>query len=158
MPLLSREPLPAGTPFELIADMRRVRRGDKRLLLALSRQLEAEASLLGGEAVVLVATSRTPTSSRRAAALAYEALARSAALVGALGYGLGEEPAAGVRGAGLREDEALIGEWDVAVVGPHFAGAMVARDLGDVGRGRRPPLRLLRHVRARARGRARHAR
>ena len=42
-----------GTPFELIADQRRVRRGDKRLLLALSRQLEAEASTLGGEAVVL---------------------------------------------------------------------------------------------------------
>ena len=30
-------------------------------------------------------------------------------------------------------DEALLGEWDVAVVGPHFAGAFVARDLGDTG-------------------------
>jgi hypothetical protein len=36
-------------------------------------------------------------------------------------------------GAVLREDDALIGEWDVAVVGPHFVGAMVARDLGDIG-------------------------
>ena len=25
------------------------------------------------------------------------------------------------------------GEWDVAVVSPHFAGAFVARDLGDAG-------------------------
>jgi DICT domain-containing protein len=25
------------------------------------------------------------------------------------------------------------GEWDLAVVGPHFAGALVARDLGDSG-------------------------
>ena len=132
VPLLSLEPLPAGTPFELIADMRRVRRGDKRLLLALSRQLEAEAGLLGGEAVVLSnfqdAGFFTPRSRD-----AYEALALSAALVGALGFGLGEEPAAGVRGAGLREDDGLLGEWDVAVVGPHFAAAMVARDLGDVG-------------------------
>ena len=38
-----------------------------------------------------------------------------------------------MRGAGLLEDEALLGEWDVAVVGPHFAGAFVARDLGDEG-------------------------
>jgi EAL domain-containing protein (putative c-di-GMP-specific phosphodiesterase class I) len=132
IPLLTRDPLPPGTPFELIADMRRVRRGDKRLLLALSRQLEAEASLLGGEAVVLSnfqdVNFFTPRSRD-----AYEALARSAALVGALGVGLGEEPAAGVRGAGLHEDDELVGEWDVAVVGPHFAGAMVARDLGDIG-------------------------
>jgi EAL domain-containing protein (putative c-di-GMP-specific phosphodiesterase class I) len=132
VPLLSQPPLPAGTPFELIADMRRVRRGDKRLLLALSRQLEAEASLLGGEAVVLAnfqdANFFTPRSRG-----AYESLAQSAALVGALGFGLGEEPAPGVRGAGLREDDHLVGEWDVAVVGPHFAGAMVARDLGDTG-------------------------
>ena len=71
----------------------------------------------------------TPRSRER-----YETLARSAALVGALGFGLGDEPAPGVRGAGLREDEALVGEWDVAVVGPHFAGAFVARDLGDTAR------------------------
>jgi EAL domain-containing protein (putative c-di-GMP-specific phosphodiesterase class I) len=132
LPLRSHEPLPAGTPFELIADQRRVRRGDKRLLLALSRQLEAEAIALGGEAVVLAAFQHadffTPRSRER-----YETLARGAALVGALGFGLGEEPAPGVRGAGLRRDEALLREWDVAVVGPHFAGAFVARDLGDTG-------------------------
>ena len=43
-------------------------------------------------------------------------------------------PPPGVRGAGLHDGRpALIGEWDVAVVGPHFAGALVARDLGDTG-------------------------
>ena len=132
LPMRSHEPLPTGTPFELIADLRRVRRGDKRLLLALSRQLEAEASVLGGEAVVLAtfqdAKFFTPRSRER-----YETLARSAALVGALGLGMGVNPAPGVRGAGLLKDEALLGEWDVAVIGPHFAGAFVARDLGDTG-------------------------
>ena len=38
-----------------------------------------------------------------------------------------------MRGADLDPDEALRGEWDVAVVSPHFAGAFVARDLGDDG-------------------------
>ena len=132
LPLRAHAPLPPGTPYELIADKRRVRRGDKRLLLALSRQLEAEASALGGEAVVLATFQHseffTPRSRDR-----YVALARSAALVGALGFGIDAEPAPGVRGASLLEDEALLGEWDVAVVSPHFAAAFVARDLGDEG-------------------------
>ena len=132
LPMRSQQPLPPGTPFELIADMRRVRRGDKRLLLALSLQLEAEASALGGEVVVLAtfqdARFFTPRSRDR-----YVSLARSAALVGALGFGMGVDPAPGVRGAGLLEDEALLGEWDVAVVSPHFSAAFVARDLGDEG-------------------------
>ena len=60
-------------------------------------------------------------------------MAEHAALVGALGHGLESEPAPCVRGADLHRDEALRGEWDVAVVSPHFAGAFVARDLGDDG-------------------------
>ena len=103
---------------------RRVRRGDKRLLLALSRQLEAEASTLGGEAVVLAtfqdAAVLHPAKPRR-----YEALARSAALVGALGLGLGREPAAASAAPACARTTALLGEWDVVVIGPHFAGAFV---------------------------------
>ena len=34
-----------------------------------------------------------------------------------------------LRAQSLREDEPLRTEWDVCVVGPHFAGALVARDL-----------------------------
>jgi DICT domain-containing protein len=54
-----------------------------------------------------------------------------AAFVGALAVDLPAEPVAGVRGVALNEGEALRGEWDVVVLAPHFAGAMVARDLGD---------------------------
>jgi hypothetical protein len=119
-----------GTPFDLVADRRRVRRGDKRLLLALSRQLEAEALSLGNEAVVLSTFQEaqffTDLSSRR-----YVELTESGAFVGALGVGLDAEPAPGVRGARLDPDDPLRSEWDVVVVGPHFAGAFVARDLGD---------------------------
>src|SRR4051794_1467809 len=121
-------PTEGVTPFELIADRRRLRRGDKRLLLALSRQLENEALGLGGEAVVLATfqDARFFTTESRAK---HERLAESAALVGALEA----EPAPCVRGADLDADEALRGEWDVAVIAPHFAGAFVARDLGDDG-------------------------
>ena len=102
MPLPAVAPVPLrrvehevpGTPYELIADERRVRRGDKRLLLALSLQLEAEANALGGEVVVLSTFQDvsffTPPSRRR-----YERMAGTAALVGALGAGMGAEPAPG---------------------------------------------------------------
>jgi DICT domain-containing protein len=38
-----------------------------------------------------------------------------------------------VRGADLGDDDPLRGEWSVAVLGPHFAAALVAVDLGDDG-------------------------
>jgi EAL domain-containing protein (putative c-di-GMP-specific phosphodiesterase class I) len=120
------------TPFERIADPAQVLIGDKRLLLSLSRQLEQEAFAVQGEAVVLAtfqdARFFTAPMRRR-----YERMAADAALVGALGVGLSTRPGNGIRGAGLSPDDPLRGEWDVVVVGPHFAGAFVARDLGDTG-------------------------
>ena len=35
----------------------------------------------------------------------------------------------GVRGAALRHDDPLQGEWSVVVIGPHFSGALVAVEL-----------------------------
>jgi EAL domain-containing protein (putative c-di-GMP-specific phosphodiesterase class I) len=122
----------ARTPFERIADPSSVLLGDKRLLLSLSHQLEQEASAVRGEAVVL-ATFQDARFFGAGMRRRYERLAREAALVGALGVGVPDEPGAGVRGAALSPDDRLRGEWDVVVVGPHFAGAFVARDLGDTG-------------------------
>jgi DICT domain-containing protein len=70
----------------------------------------------------------TPATRRR-----YARLAESAAFVAAIGEGLTPEPAPGVRGTCLAGDDALLGEWDIAVLGPHFAAALVAADLGDDG-------------------------
>jgi DICT domain-containing protein len=63
----------------------------------------------------------------------YEDLAERAAFVAALGVGMGPGPGEGVRGARLFARDPLRGEWVVAIVGPHFAGALAARDLGDDG-------------------------
>ena len=70
----------------------------------------------------------TPATTRR-----FARIAGRVPLVAALGAGLGGEPAPGVRGAGLADNDALRGEWNVLVVGPHRAAALVARDLGDDG-------------------------
>jgi EAL domain-containing protein (putative c-di-GMP-specific phosphodiesterase class I) len=121
-----------STPFETVAPHRSPRRGDKRLLLSISRQLEEEALGLAGEVVVLATFQRHEFFSDRTA-FRYCRLANRAALVGALGVGMAQRPGGSVRGASLDADSALCDEWNVIVVAPHFAGAFVARDLEDGG-------------------------
>jgi EAL domain-containing protein (putative c-di-GMP-specific phosphodiesterase class I) len=127
-----RPPRSPQTPFEVVAAARTPRRGDKWLLLELSRAIEAQTANQGAAAVVLSTFQEapyfTPATARR-----YASLADDAALVAALGVGLPSEPAPGVRGVSLNAAEPLRGEWDVTVLGPHFSAAFVARDLGDTG-------------------------
>lgn len=129
-----RDPLPETppTPYEIVSAHQRPRRGDKRLLFAISRQLEARIEGSSDAAVVLV-TFQDERFITPATAARYEALARRAAFVGALGMGLSEEPVPGVRGATLEAGEVLAGEWSVIVLDPHFAAAFTAKDLGDTG-------------------------
>ncbi len=105
--------------------------GDKRLLLALSRQLEQEAFAVEGEAVVLATfqDARFFTARMRRH---YEEIATTASLVGALGVGLPSRPGKGIRGAGLAPGDRR-GRVGRGRRRPHFAGAFVARDLGDDG-------------------------
>jgi EAL domain-containing protein (putative c-di-GMP-specific phosphodiesterase class I) len=121
-----------ASPYQLIRSQRTTRRADKRLLLAISRTLEEQALEIGSGAVVLSAFQDaarfTPATERRYTRLGFEA-----ALVAALGVGMDPEPAFGVRGARIEQGDALTGEWSIAVVGPHFAAALVALDLGDAG-------------------------
>jgi EAL domain-containing protein (putative c-di-GMP-specific phosphodiesterase class I) len=132
-PRLRHRPSGGGaTPFGVVAPGRDVRRADKRLLLAMSLHLEHEAARVGPGAIILSAfqdASRfTPKTVRR-----YERLAATSSFVVALGTEMPARPALGVRGARLRSDDPLRGEWSVVVLGPHFAGALVAVDLDDDG-------------------------
>lgn len=119
-----------ASPFEIVARHRPVQRGDKRLLLALSRQIEANAAGLGAAGVLLSSFQQARYFTSRTASR-YTSLSEVSALVGAIGVGLAPEPAAGVRGVPLDAADPVCGEWDVTLVGPHFAMAFVARDLGD---------------------------
>ena len=125
-------PPPSDSPFEVVRAVRPTKRMTKPLLLAISMHLEHQALAIGPGAVVASAfqdASRfTPATRRR-----YARLAEQASLVAALGVGMGPEPMPGVRGAALEPDDVLVGEWSIAVLGPHFAGALVAVDLGDTG-------------------------
>ncbi len=118
------------TPFDHLVGQRPVRIGTKAQLLQMSLALEEQA-LGQGTSAVLLATFQEAKYFPLTTRTRYARLAEQAAFVGALAHSLGNEPAKGVRGLALEADDALRGEWDVVVVGPHFAGAFVARDMGD---------------------------
>ncbi|MCY1145566.1 EAL domain-containing protein [Actinoplanes sp. Pm04-4] len=120
------------TPYTIVGARRPLTRATKAQLMPISRHLEALAFDEGEPSVLLAcfqdARHFTPATARR-----FGRLAGNSPLVAALGTGLTEEPAPGVRGACLDDEDALRGEWNVIVVGPHRAAALVARDLGDTG-------------------------
>ncbi|MGI8845309.1 MAG: sensor domain-containing phosphodiesterase [Thermoleophilaceae bacterium] len=122
----------AETPFRSIEGRRDLRRGTKRLLLEISRELERQASRLGDSAV-LISTFQHARHFTASQAALYGDLSRSLAFVGVLAEQIPATPAAGVRGCNLTAEDPLVAEWDIVVVSPHFAAAFTAIDLGDSG-------------------------
>jgi EAL domain-containing protein (putative c-di-GMP-specific phosphodiesterase class I) len=120
------------SPFASLAPGTPLRQSGKRLLIELSKKLEQEALAHGRSAIIVSAFQEARHFTQQTAAR-YERLADATALVCALGEGLPAEPIAGVRGAELAPGDVVLGEWDVVVLAPHFAAALLARDLGDRG-------------------------
>lgn len=120
------------SPYEIAAQHRPVRRAAKPLLLAKTRYLEREAQELGHKAVVF-ATFQHARNFPEATRYRYSQLAQDTAFVAVLAQNMTPAPARGVRGARLGEGDPVRDEWDVAVLGPHFAAALLSRDLGDTG-------------------------
>jgi EAL domain-containing protein (putative c-di-GMP-specific phosphodiesterase class I) len=123
-------PIPAS-PFSLV-DPFAARIAPKGLLVGISQHLEHQGLALETPPVVLGAFQEaryfTSSTARR-----YSRLGARCPIVAALGAGLPLSPIPGVRGVSLSADDALRGQWVVAVVGAHYTGALIARDLGDAG-------------------------
>lgn len=120
-----------GTPARLV-DPAHTRVGSKRHLLPISHHIEEQGLQLGSPPVVLAAF-QDAAHFTPGTALRYETLAARCPMVVALGAGLPASPVRGVRGASVPHDDPLRGEWVVVVVGAHYAGALIAADLGDDG-------------------------
>lgn len=129
LPLLAAPVDDPRTPFEIVSAVRPVTRTTKSRLMPMSRHLEALAGD-GPEPPVLLACFQDARHFTAATAARFSRVAAYSPLVAALGTGLDDEPALGVRGACLSGDR-LNGEWNVIVLGPHRAAALVARDLGE---------------------------
>ncbi|MGY1821906.1 EAL domain-containing protein [Geodermatophilus sp. SYSU D00079] len=122
----------AVSPFACLPVTVPLREAPKALLIELSKQLEREALRLGPASVV-AATFQEARHLTPSTALRYRDLVERTGFVCALGEDLPVEPLPGLRGAALDPADPVRGEWDVAVLGPHFAAALLARDLGDDG-------------------------
>ncbi|WP_380261185.1 diguanylate cyclase domain-containing protein [Kineococcus sp. GCM10028916] len=120
------------SPFAVLPTGTELRRSPKPLLIEVSKQLEREAMRLGDTCVVAStfqeARHFTPATRSR-----YLDLADRVGFVAAFGEDLPTVPVPGVRGATLAPEDPVRGEWDVVVLAPHFAVALLARDLGDQG-------------------------
>jgi EAL domain-containing protein (putative c-di-GMP-specific phosphodiesterase class I) len=129
---MRRAPIPTPiNPFSLV-EPSAIRTGPKGMLVGISRHIENQGRALETAPIVLGAFQDarhfTPSTARR-----YAELAARCPLVAALGAGLPQRPIANVRGSSLGADDPLAGEWVVVVVGTHYAGALIAKDLGDTG-------------------------
>jgi len=122
----------ARTPVEAVFPRRNPRRATKEYLVGFSRHLENWALAANAPPIVLAAFQTldrfTPRSRRM-----YAALAERCVLVAVAGAGISETPLPGVRGWSLADGNELLGQWHVIVLGPHIAGALIAKDLGDDG-------------------------
>lgn len=131
--LPDRAPLaPGGSAFAVVTAHRPARTGPKSLLLEMSKHLERQA-LNSGESGVVVSSFQDAHFFISATRARYQDLAAQLTFVGALGSEMPTEPAPGVRGGILGPGDKLRNEWVVSVLGPHFAGSLVARDLSDRG-------------------------
>jgi EAL domain-containing protein (putative c-di-GMP-specific phosphodiesterase class I) len=129
--LLVPESERANTPFDLLSKTK-IRSASKGILLAISRQIEEQGLSLQPPPLILSAF-QDHTRFTAATAVRYRSLAERCPLVVALGAGMQPDPTPGVRGASLGPTDELRGEWTVVVVGAHYTGALIARDLGDDG-------------------------
>jgi EAL domain-containing protein (putative c-di-GMP-specific phosphodiesterase class I) len=120
------------SPFGCLPTDSRLRRSSKPLLIEISKHLERE-SLKYGPACLLVSTFQDARFFSARTAARYTELVEGVGFVAVLGVGLEAEPLPGLRGARLKPDDTVRGEWDVVVLAPHFSAALLARDLGDTG-------------------------
>ncbi|MCM3920687.1 EAL domain-containing protein [Frankia sp. AiPs1] len=132
LPFTQRPARPPTTPFELVRDGGDLRVGRKKLLLAMSHQIERQAMSLGDPPVVL-STFQTAGNFTSATSRQYACLAVACPFVGVLAAGLTPAACPGVCDVSLAASDPLVGEWAVTAVGPHYASALIARDLADEG-------------------------
>lgn len=121
----------APAPFALVTSRTPTRRLSQRAVLELARQLLDQAVELRPEPVVLAAVADPAllTEGLRAGlGAAGEQLALTAVL-----SSTGDLDLPGVRVAGLPEGDPARHDFDVAVMSPYYAGALVARPAGTAG-------------------------
>ena len=117
-----------ATPFSLVRSALPVRRGTKSQLLSIASHLEEQA-VAWSEGPVVLSTFQDGETLDDTTSDRYARLAGRGSFVAALRTGVGMSVGEGVRAAVLPAGHRLGEEWSVVVVGPHYAGALVSRQV-----------------------------
>ena len=117
---------PASSPAALVGRRLPLRRGTEELVRELAGQLLGQAGEMGEHAVVAASVAPRPEAPLLLERLA--PLVRDAALVALVGANV---ELAGAHIGLVEPGEPLAREWNLAVLGPYFAGALVARLVDD---------------------------
>ncbi len=114
------------TPFAIASQSTTPRRGTKRLLIEMSKELERQAT--NGGAGVVLGTFQHAHNFTSTTATRWREMSEITGLAGVYGVGLVDVRDGNVHRAPLSPDDDLVNEWNVVVLGPHFAGLLSARD------------------------------
>jgi EAL domain-containing protein (putative c-di-GMP-specific phosphodiesterase class I) len=116
------------TPFTIARAALPVRRASKAQLLGIAQHLEEQA-VAWSDGPVVLSTFQVGEQVDETTLARYRELAVRGSFVAALRTGSELAVGTGVRTAALPDGHRLGDEWSVVVVGPHYAGALVARQL-----------------------------
>jgi EAL domain-containing protein (putative c-di-GMP-specific phosphodiesterase class I) len=133
-PLILQSPVPEvfASPSEVLDDrQRRAQAAPRSLILALTHDIEAKAASETTPPVVLSTFESADAFDDETRARLAQLAARGP-LVAVFGVGIEREPALGVRGVALDPHDPLTQEWTVAVLGAHYAVAVISRALDPV--------------------------
>ena len=124
------EPTPRmRTPYQIAEAVHgEPKRGTKRLLIQMTRALEAQASAMGPTMIVL-GTFQDARYYNDTTAQRWRNLADTVGYAGVYGLGLVHMLDGNVHHAPLLPDDELATEWTVAVLSPHHAALLTARDV-----------------------------
>lgn len=118
------------TPYEIVQGRLEMQVATKRTLIPVSRQLEVMARR-HAPAVAIFGVFQQHHHFTTRSKMTYARLSMECAMVGALAAGMAPSPIGRVLGAALDPDDELTGEWTVVVIAPHYAAALIGKDLGD---------------------------
>ena len=118
------------TPFSIVRSALPVRRASKAQLLSVAAHLEEQA-VAWSDGPVVLSTFQTDEQLDSLTHERYTRLAGRGSFVAAMRSGGDLHVGDGVRTAVLPDGHRLGEEWSVVVVGPHYAGALVSRQVGD---------------------------